>query len=625
MATTPNTLHRLIYNGIELLLSKFDTWDMEGVFSDDGTTRLYTKHLIAIRGYINHSAQQYPFTTNSMTLQQYRTRLLEPRQSLTVYVNSEKCLEIPAINPFGSGAGPHGSDDYYRGPGDAKQGPTPKVVKVMEWTGATLMVEFVVEAWEYPCAVDTGNPTYADAIIYNRWTQTQDIDADGFSTMTSRGQLKVRTDIMPMADNMRSIPLPIITIRLGFTRDSQKYEISADGSTLTWEVVDKEQYRAAGRVKFQNGSDPGQNITSWTGSWTEEGSIETGLGFVTTGTLQVYCRGEQNTDKDHLLLFCSRVANTRLNQGDIIRYYRFEEGLSDNSLSMTMSVIIYRDNKNVNMDPQSGVASKARLPLAPKSAQSATGSELTRIGGACNFINPIVVNEIQGGDPMPIQIRGSDLPGATIDGVQYRSLVMFISGILPTCDHRTNIWIHTQNQNNPRSSDVNARPVPIGDREEKGYQGVPLNSDTQTKQSTNPYIESRIATQIVENSNQIQLSRANGDTNANCFYAIPTTPLSKKICRFVMSRLNQVPDLPKAQLSGHTLLKNTVVMDEVEVLPSGTDFIYTVRGEYIFGMDKTAQIGLNTIKMPASIISTNNTSSSNNNISANNFVNDLIA
>lgn len=546
-----NNVHYVIYNGIQLNLTKIDSFESVAETDPSQVDRLFNHITLRVTGVAN-SQINYGGFNNANLLTFLRLQLQEPRCPLQVYING-----VTTINEGGK---------------DAKNGPITSNVKVYEFNVDTIMVEFTIDTWLAPCESDSL------IVLSNRWKQKTDIDEDGYTTLTSTGHLVINSALASNADQYRNIPYPVASIPQGFVRQSQSFEISDDGTVLDWTITDKEVYIPP--PTYGDGSDI-RRITRWNGTWREESSLENGGGgVVIVGTLSVKAWGMKNVDKNELLLFCVRVFQSRWNKDkDYVKDYAIEEGLDENSVSLTVSVIT-SEPKNIEQ------------------------TNITKIQASTRIGNQLDIYEV--GQPTTVvPSRGN------------AGLWLYIKDIVSTCYPKTTETVI-------RNSGTN---ITAG-----GYGNVPANTETALETASNlvdqpnqMYTVSQIQTQVIEVQNKIQLARAAQESSTPCFYAQVSTPISKKIVRYHMERLNAVPQIPLASLPGETLLRQTVTMSDVLLLPSGVDKIYTIRGELIFGYDQTAQIGVVPLKMPGSIAIKDGTGSGNlPQVTSSNFANGLI-
>lgn len=558
MAYIDNTLYAVAYNGIQLSCSHIENFESETIYSEDGVDRLYNKITMTVRGLVNGQIN-ITGQNNGDFMAYLRKNFSEPRRPLQVLMNGAFTINFPGT----SGAVT-----------DAKQGPFPRNVKIYKIEGASILVEFTVEYYETIC------PDTDQYMLSNRYSQSVDIDTDNYTTITTTGNIvyNISKDPGRTADFYRHSAPMVSIIFNGFMRVSQRYTLSSDGTTLNYEIVDKETFQPPPIYSSDSARYPGgAGITRWEGQYFEESdpSSEYGVG-VRTATLTLSAFGTKLTPRTVLMTFLCNLLNSRIKKGDVLKYYRLSENLNESSCSLIVSV--YKTSvKNIYIN---GVDTKIQIP-------------------ATSFGDPVV---------FPAQIFITDENQATVTFTWDKSLqlsdrgtaklVLRIKEVNPTCNTKNNINSTPpfQGQTGPSQP-----PQPDGNPDVPTKAKLKEGSNSVKQTEDYPYVSCNIEQQIIEVQSVIQLPKASGGSN-DCFYARPTQPLSKTIVRFRMERLNKQPDLPNPTIAGRTLLKKTVLMSEPALLASGVDRLFVVQGEYVFGYDQTAKIGENTITMPKSLI-----------------------
>jgi len=552
----PNTVHWVTYNGIQLNLSRIQSFESENVYDEGEVDRTYNHLRIRCSGIANAAVNSDGFP-NAQFVTYLRRALMEPRKTLTIAINGTPTVDL---------VGP-----------DANNGPNPIYVRVYEFDGTTIFVDFEIEAWEPACASDQL------VVTANRWTQAVDIDADGYSTLTSTGSITINGNrTAANADFYRGIPWPVYYINQGFQRISQNFEVSSDGNEMTWTVVDREQFVPC--PAYPDDSSTLRNITRWQGTWSEGSSLAAVGGMLLTGTFNVKAWGQKNTPKKILLQFCLVVLQQRreaFNVGGIvglIRSYELQEGLNENYVELNVVL----------------------------TGSSLQNFSISTIQSSTNFGKAITVNQT-GSGLSAIRDRGN------------AGLFLAIKDIVGTCESKTTVTVKTSGESTNQTP-TNEGTVPAA--------GTKTLSTTRNQiiQDQYPYTLAKIETRNVTNCGVLQLGRASGEDATASFIATMFSPVTKRIVRFDIERLNQAPKLPRPAIDGCTLLKAQIDTPDPEVLPSAVDRIYRVRGEYIFAVNNPLAIGTDTIQMPHQI--TDNLPLSDNpqtRLAASNFIAGLIA
>jgi hypothetical protein len=132
----PNTVHWVQYNGIQLNLSRIESFESQNVYDEGEIDRTYNHLRIRCSGIANATVNIDGFP-NAQFVTYLRRALMEPRKTLVVVINGTETVDI---------VGPDGNN-----------GPNPINVRVYEFDGATIMVDFEIEAWEPACASDGRN------------------------------------------------------------------------------------------------------------------------------------------------------------------------------------------------------------------------------------------------------------------------------------------------------------------------------------------------------------------------------------------------------------------------------------------------------------------------------------
>ena len=171
-------------------------------------------------------------TTNIMkNIRQY---LSEPRRTFTIELNDVNL--IPTAQQGNAGFV------------DAKNGPQPMSCNIMDLTSNTFMVTWRVVAhyWENlsrTAGLLTSNDKGA-VVLFNRWSDRQDINADGYTERTREGVFAIRSDNFAgvIVDKLRQ-QMAVVAIPQGFTRKAASYHVQPDGLRMRYALVDKEEFK----------------------------------------------------------------------------------------------------------------------------------------------------------------------------------------------------------------------------------------------------------------------------------------------------------------------------------------------------------------------------------------------
>lgn len=240
----------LSYNSITLPYSDVTSFDQQVMYEDSRTDWFCTRYDIAVRCLINVNyisliapalvEGSNPTTTNPAAIMTYlRKRLMAPRNRLSFTFNGIDLVPQTQLAL--------GSNTRLPGTVDAQNGPMPQNVSFGLMTGTTFTLNYRIIAhyWEnnatgpFPLPNQTGS-----SVLYNRWTETVDIDNLNVTTRTREGKFVIRSDNADgqIADYYRD-QFAIVGVPLRFLRLSSQYMQSPDGLALAYRVVDREQFK----------------------------------------------------------------------------------------------------------------------------------------------------------------------------------------------------------------------------------------------------------------------------------------------------------------------------------------------------------------------------------------------
>jgi hypothetical protein len=165
-----------------------------------------------------------------------RSMLLKPRRAFSVSCDGQEL--IPTTAPGGVGVV------------DTQNGPQPQSCDVIQLNDTSFLVTWHVIAcyWENnELTLDNtekvlnapGNP-----VLYNRWSETQEIDQCLFTKKTREGKFVIRSDNNQgkIVDKFRS-QMAILGVPKGFLRESWSYTVDPSGLGLEYRFVDVQQYK----------------------------------------------------------------------------------------------------------------------------------------------------------------------------------------------------------------------------------------------------------------------------------------------------------------------------------------------------------------------------------------------
>jgi len=238
----------LSYNNVILPYSYTTQFTQEAVHDPVSKTDFtITKYDISISTIINanYLAQLFPSllddndnpqTNNAADIMNaIRNRLLKPRKALSFTFNGVETIPKLTGN---------------RGTVDAQNGPTPISCTYTQLQATTFLMSYriVAQYFDFPSVDPEGTPVVTQRIgspiLYNRWTESVDIDNCNYTTRRRDGEYGIRSDNASgqTADFFRS-SMAQLGVPPGFLRQSSKYTVDPSGLAIKYSIIDKEQYK----------------------------------------------------------------------------------------------------------------------------------------------------------------------------------------------------------------------------------------------------------------------------------------------------------------------------------------------------------------------------------------------
>lgn len=233
------------YNGIVLPYSHFTHFVQEPVDDDlSHTDRIGTRFDLTCQCIININYLSiiaphitFPAQPNNPAdiINSIRKWLLQKRKVLSVKINGVE--QIPRTE-----LGAHM---------DAANGPDPKFCNITMMTNTIYIVDFRITAtyWENYIQTTTANGIVTsnvsrNPVLYNRWTETIEIDGTNTTSRTREGKFKIRSDheTAVTVDQLRT-RMAVVGVPRGFIRESSKYTVSPDGLAMHYVVMDRQQFK----------------------------------------------------------------------------------------------------------------------------------------------------------------------------------------------------------------------------------------------------------------------------------------------------------------------------------------------------------------------------------------------
>ena len=278
------------YNDVILPYSFHTAFAQEVVYEDSMTDWYITNYDITIQSIINNNylAALAPaligVTTNPADIMSYvRGSLMKPRRTLSIKVNGVEL--IPQKQNQGQ----------LLGKVDAQSGPKPQYCVITQLTNTTFLITYriVAQYWENARLAVGASPLVKNRtgnnVLYNRWTETQDIDNLNYTTRMREGKFVIRSDNVDgfIADQLRR-NMAVVGIPDGCLRKSSRYKVSPDGLAIEYQVVDQEVFKKPPTPAY------------WaSGQYSETMALQGG--YRRFGNCTVTLRGAKNTNQSQLI------------------------------------------------------------------------------------------------------------------------------------------------------------------------------------------------------------------------------------------------------------------------------------------------------------------------------------
>lgn len=338
------------YHGITLPYADCTRFDQRAKYESSGTDWYCTEFDIGVQctlnaNYISQIAPDLAGVSANIRsaadiMDVIRSRLLEPRRTLSVKMNG---AELIPQNISG-------------GEVDSENGPQPQACRLIQLTDETFLMQFDIKAsyWE-KYTVQQGGPPFVSRqvgndVLYNRWSETVDIDNRNYSTRTREGKFVIRSDNAgnKIADEIRN-QMAVVGVPKGFLRQPSQYIVDPSGLGIQYRVVDKEQHKMPPPPAFEAA-----------GVYVE--SAPQRGGAIRLGKASVTLRGDKLTDQAKLLEAAIKVAAAKIARrlqgakGSILEDASASVDLYQNEVSFEMTVFYPVENKRFQgMDAFAGL------------------------------------------------------------------------------------------------------------------------------------------------------------------------------------------------------------------------------------------------------------------------------
>lgn len=294
-------MSHVIYNGITLPYAYHTNFRQEVVYDDmGGTDWVCTKFDIEVQAvvnadYANLLAPALAGKTDSAAvfMKAVRKALLQPRRQLQVRFNE---VDLIPANTAGNGTV------------DVRNGPQPQHCTITQLTNVTFLVTYRIIAhyWENnsvdPAAALPENivtNATGNNVLFNRWTDSVELDDLGFSKRIREGKFVIRSDNRQalIADEVRS-QMAVVGVPAGFVRESATYTVSPDGLAIMYRLVDKEVFKNPPFPAFKA-----------TGTYSESSAMGGPLRYL---EVNLKLEGPKNVSQDRLISLATAIAMSKV-------------------------------------------------------------------------------------------------------------------------------------------------------------------------------------------------------------------------------------------------------------------------------------------------------------------------
>jgi len=318
------------YNGITLSNCLTKQWDEQVVYDDSGTDLIGQKYSLRFEGYLHaQSAGGNADVTGSPVwmgkgapqagdpdtmishYEDIRRLLSKPRQTLKVFFGDSLVLHVEPATDINRGTQRK----------DVNNGPKPRNITVERVVGERLLfISFAIDVSLVECGSDGQAP---DATLSNRWSVSEEMDDNFFTTRTISGKLYMAVGFRPGngaadvkalegAPPFRHKVLTVPPLERGFKRQKISFAVDRTGLICDYVVVDRQVHTSAPWP-----------ATKISGSHTE--STTTGTKFFAAANVRL--EGPPHANKKRLIETALRVIDSRL------RFTVHKSGVSANTIS----------------------------------------------------------------------------------------------------------------------------------------------------------------------------------------------------------------------------------------------------------------------------------------------------
>lgn len=295
-------MSQVIYNGVTLPYCFLTRNNQECVLDDySNTVRILHRFDIEVEAtvrlpYMNLLAGQilglgnFPNLGPADLMNIIRSTLLKPRKTLSVQFNG-----VELIPQVGANAGSV----------DSMNGPIPQSCQILDMSNDTFLISFhIIAHYAENSKIQVGQAPavlnqQTGPVLYNRWTESVDIDKVNLVTRTREGKFVIRTDNSNgvFSDQLRA-QFAVVSVPTGFLRQGSNYVQTPDGLGLQYRVTDKEVFKGPPKPAF-----------TAEGEYTETTANN---GAFRTAHVRIKLEGDKNTSQSDLIYTCVSVCASKL-------------------------------------------------------------------------------------------------------------------------------------------------------------------------------------------------------------------------------------------------------------------------------------------------------------------------
>lgn len=234
------------YNGIEFPFAQTMSFEQNAMLDPTGNTDFFVEKFdITVQSIFTADVLPLLFpnmpsqvngveATAADIMDVVRSKLLKPRRAFSVTCNGQELI------PGKAGV---------EGTVDAQNGPIPQFCNVTQLTDTAFLVTWKVVAcyWENNALrlneVDKVSNLPGNPVLYNRWSEVQELDYLLNTRKTREGKYVIRSDNQQglIVDKFR-IQMAVLGVPPGFLRESSYYKVDPSGLGLEYRFVDVQQY-----------------------------------------------------------------------------------------------------------------------------------------------------------------------------------------------------------------------------------------------------------------------------------------------------------------------------------------------------------------------------------------------